>query len=581
MKFLILIFTVFLSTANSAEEEQIIPEGEPFIIYGDRVNVENFGVISDDIIKVEETHGDLLDTLGRSSSIHTIQSGGIGQQSTLNLRGSSSGDYKVFLDGVDVTDASTASSSAFVEQFSTGLIDNIKISKKASLRQTINGGAGSININTIGSSEKNSFHRFNIGFGSFNTFKVNSSTYVKGKKYSSSVGINYINSDGLSAYKGGVEEDSYRNLSYMAKSLYHHKNKKVSLSFLHTSSKSEIDAFGADQVTNDLSRFKQNVFSHQFANAYFDGMYWPTLTVSLQNSEWNTVQAFGSDRKSVKLNNIFKIDENNEAVLRLYQTKVNSDVLGGYNEFEALIGYERRFAKDRFFMGLGTYDADQFSNSGNFEISHGHFFDFMKAESEISVVKNIKTPSLFQLFDPTYGNANLKAAKIISYEADLTFGEENKFSVAVFNKTIDNEIIFSANSYLNAQQLEHSGIELEQHIKLPKDFTLETGYSNTYSRNNTTSSDLGRRPRQMFTMRLNKTFSEAFNSALIYKFTDSIQDSGKLPSYSIYDLEFNYHISKKLSFAIKLNNIFDKDYEQIRTYTAPGRNFFISLVSKI
>ena len=44
---------------------------------------------------------------------------------------------KIYLDGVDITDASTVNSSAFLEHFSSSLTRSVDVSKKSSLKNLI------------------------------------------------------------------------------------------------------------------------------------------------------------------------------------------------------------------------------------------------------------------------------------------------------------------------------------------------------------------------------------------------------------------------------------------------------------
>jgi vitamin B12 transporter len=51
----------------------------------------------------------------------------------------------------------------------------------------------------------------------------------------------------------------------------------------------------------------------------------------------------------------------------------------------------------------------------------------------------------------------------------------------------------------------------------------------------------------------------------------------RLPSYSISDVALNKKIISNMDFIFKVNNLFDKKYEEVHGYGTYGRNYYASL----
>ena len=60
---------------------------------------------------------------------------------------------------------------------------------------------------------------------------------------------------------------------------------------------------------------------------------------------------------------------------------------------------------------------------------------------------------------------------------------------------------------------------------------------------------------------------------------DNNQDAnGKIPGYSLVNLDARYHFTKQLTFFGRIDNLFDKDYETLGVlgenfFNGPGRTF--------
>jgi vitamin B12 transporter len=167
--------------------------------------------------ELEEKHiKTVLDAL-KSRGISTTQSGGIGQQSSLFLRGFSSGNTLVLIDGISYNDPTTTEGQANLEHLMISDIERIEIIKGAqSGIWGANAVAGVINIITKKASQE--LHtNANIEFGSNNTKNYQFSISQKVDKFSYYLGANYTSTDGISARTPyninpkNYEDDGYKH----------------------------------------------------------------------------------------------------------------------------------------------------------------------------------------------------------------------------------------------------------------------------------------------------------------------------------------------------------------------------------
>jgi vitamin B12 transporter len=50
-----------------------------------------------------------------------------------------------------------------------------------------------------------------------------------------------------------------------------------------------------------------------------------------------------------------------------------------------------------------------------------------------------------------------------------------------------------------------------------------------------------------------------------------------LPGYQLLNLTARYSINKNLSLLARVDNLFDRDYSEVYSYTTPGRTVFVGL----
>ncbi|MEI8145644.1 MAG: TonB-dependent receptor, partial [Alphaproteobacteria bacterium] len=114
-----------------------------------------------------------------------------------------------------------------------------------------------------------------------------------------------------------------------------------------------------------------------------------------------------------------------------------------------------------------------------------------------------KAPTLFQRFDPTFGNPNLQSETSIGWDAGIDqrfFGDKGLLSLTYFNNRFKNLIDFVSvgilGSYFNVSRARTEGVELASSLEIiAKVLTFRATYTHLDARDASTNLILARRPR--------------------------------------------------------------------------------------
>jgi vitamin B12 transporter len=208
-------------------------------------------------------------------------------------------------------------------------------------------------------------------------------------------------------------------------------------------------------------------------------------------------------------------------------------------------------------------------------------FDYLRLRG--SVARSSRPPTYTELFyeDPvSKGNKDLSMEKAISYEAGIDFSPSDKdrwnISLTVFRRDIDHMIdwikypegedVYQAE---NIKQLLTEGLELEFIFQL-QCLKVRSGYAYIYS-------DTKNTERYISKYALNYPGHKVFSQAeILLPFgTQSLnllyKNKKRYSSYFLMGCVLRYDINKNSGIFVKVENIFNTKYWDIRDNTLPGR----------
>jgi len=200
------------------------------------------------------------------------------------------------------------------------------------------------------------------------------------------------------------------------------------------------------------------------------------------------------------------------------------------------------------------------------------------------------TPSLYQLFDSSYGNTELNPEESSTFEVGLELNTKSlnmNYSLVYFNRNTKNFIDFvtvDAENYISeyqniGEEFIASGLEFEFSLDPIKNLSLTGNYTYTKAEERFAL----RIPEHKINLKAGYQISDKSYSSLSYQFNDDRTDNYYnnetfanetvvLGSYGILDFYYSQQVSDHLKVFAGVDNIFNTDFEELYRYSSRGRN---------
>lgn len=205
-----------------------------------------------------------------------------------------------------------------------------------------------------------------------------------------------------------------------------------------------------------------------------------------------------------------------------------------------------------------------------------------------SYSKAFIAPSLYKLYNPSYGNNDLMPENNISFEfgAEIRSGQ-NIFSAVYFNRKEDPTLIFGPplpdegypyGRYANSdKEIVYRGVELAYDFELFKKFKSRLNYIFT----ETTEGDLRSIPKHAINGVMDFPLSDQTHLNLLGQYSgERIANDSKtlLEAYSLFTLQLNHRLKKpNVNVFLCVYNLFDTEYVIIPQYATRGRNILAGI----
>lgn len=197
------------------------------------------------------------------------------------------------------------------------------------------------------------------------------------------------------------------------------------------------------------------------------------------------------------------------------------------------------------------------------------------------------TPSLYQLFEPSYGNADLKPEEnqTIEVGVEVAIKDRATFSLVYFNRNEDNFIDFVDTGsfvyqYQNvSESFKASGLEFVTQAKIVEG--LDVNLNATYT---SVDEDLSLRiPEIKVNTRIDYALSKQTQMSLSYQYNDEREDTFynsstfeneivNLESYGLLDFYVSHSILEdKLLLFANVTNILNEGYQELFGFSTRGR----------
>lgn len=550
-----------------------------------------------------------------------------GQNLGYYVRGGRNRQVVIMMDGAQVTDGSHIANDYDLRLVPAQNIEQIEIVKGASSVLYGSGAATAvINITTKKSSEKPIAASFTSTVGTNRAQEVD--TY-RAEEFTNSVNVNgtlgkffylvtfnnrYV--DGLSAIAAPEGEEPFESDEFNSFDAYANlgvhltENIKISQFFSYGKYKAGYDNFDFTDA-NHLSETRQLRTGGNFEWKYKNGKY-------VFNDSYAWIERELSDNFPVKYDSRFyaldnylqhRFGEQFTAIVGFNYSTSNMNAFSipfGESQFAQVIDKDNArftifdpYVNVVYVSGFGlnvnagarlnTHSV--YDNKLVYNINPS--YNFALSENNLKVLASYSTayitPSLFQIYDPSYGNEALKPEENTTIEAGLEFTTNTNFraSAVYFTRNEKNYIDFVTvdpdnfiSEYQNiADEFTASGVEVE----LSKRFNSRWMATANYTFTDADERFALRIPEHKINASLQFQPNVKTSFSLSYQYNTEREDkyfspetfqqeAVTLDAYGLLDFYMSHQVMENLKLFAGVNNIFEEEYEELYRYSTQGRN---------
>ncbi|CAQ86315.1 MULTISPECIES: TonB-dependent vitamin B12 receptor BtuB [Photorhabdus] len=561
-------------------------------------------VTRDEIIRWQSNS--VADILRRLPGVDIARHGGMGQLSSLFIRGTQSSHVLVLMDGIRLNQAGISGSSD-LSQIPVSLVQKIEYIRGPRSAVYGSDAIGGV-INIITNREKSGIN-LNVGIGShgYQTYDgaiqqelAENTVMTAAANYTYTEGYDVV-ADGNT---GGFRQPDRDG--FMSKMLWLGVDQKFNDQFSGFAR-----AYGYDNKTsydadiNWVYRYARpdtrELYSrHYDAGIRFNqGIYSSQLIASYSHiKDYNFDPKYGRYDKSASFGNSEQYNLQWGNAFQLYQGMVSTGVDFQKQSIDAGTSYiptgetvrntgiyltAQQQLND--FILEGAIRSDKHSEAGwntTWQASAG--WEFIEGYRLIaSYGTAFKAPTLSQMYGYG-GNHDLKPEESKQWEGGIEgiTGLLN-WRFAAYRNDIEQLIDYTNSRYYNIGKAEIKGIEWTGSVDIGI-FQHQLTLQYIEPRNGETNEILVRRAKQQVKYQLDWQLYD-FDWGLTYQYLGQRHDNDfstspakrvKLGGVSLWDLTVSYPVTSSLTIRGRIANLLDKDYETVYGYRIPGREYYLT-----
>ena len=555
-------------------------------------------IISEDQIKARGFK-DAIDAISSAPGVTSKQNGSFGGVGTIRIRGASSSQTLVLVDGVPVNDASSPAGGYNFEYLNTSNIQSIEVLKGS--QSTLWGSdaiGGVINIYTK-QPESTSFGA-SAEIGSFGLKRGSADINFAGSNSRFRVSTSKTSVDGISKADekdGNSEDDGFESESYSMSGSIDLDSLILKGLLSYMESQVEYDSYGfATGVQDGDERSNTDEFIGSISALFdlFDDKLQNSIFISQSdiNRDYysNGSFSFGAEgkRELIRYQGNIEVNEFNKIAFGLESEESKVDVDESTIDGSFLLYEFRPNSKIIISTGIRNDDHEGFGSKTTRRIS-GTFKPSDNLIIRSSWGEGFKVPTIFQstyfCCGATSANSSIRPETSTSYDFgfELFFNEMNSnFSITYFNQDINDQINFSfgVGGYENIDNVNSEGFEIALDYEISKLMSLYLNYSYIDSVDGNGSS-LFYVAKDSGEAGLIYEPNNSYSGSIIARYNGSESSSyGKIDSWIRFDVNGSYKLSGTNELYFRIENLLDKEYQQIFGYGTPERSGFIGLRSK-
>ncbi len=587
-----LVFTIQVQAEEAVELPNVIVTATRTDQSIDRLTAASTVFTREDIERLQVQS--VPELLKRATGIDVSESGGSGKNSSVFIRGTSSGHVLVLIDGVRIGSATLGTAP-----FSSLPIDQIeRIEIVRGSQSSLYGSdaiGGVIQIFTRKGQQKEDYKptiSLDAGGGSYDTAQVSGNVSGKYKQAWYSVGASHITTAGFnatSAISNDNDRDGYENTSFNVRLGYQFNDKYSAEGFvLRSQGENEFDTgFG-----NDKNEFViQNIGLS--ANMQFSDNWLSILTFGESRDESDQLDGdfFNTRRRMVSLSNKINLSSNHEIIIgsdfrddhvqsHVSYAESNRYDIGGFAEY-----YGRWFDLIDFNASVRGDEDEQFGS----HVTGNAGFRIALADSDVDFVANFssgyKAPTFNSLYFPGFGTPNLNPEESTTFEVGFEGQHDwGNWMLRAYHTDIDNLISFDRTTFraVNVDKAQIDGIEGEISTQI-YGWNIALNGSAISPKDRVTNERLSNRSQLHLGLDVTRKFFDSLSIGSTLAVTGDRSytlfsgRTAKTHGSVVWDIRAAYQLNNSWTVKAKLNNLLNDQYQTNRGFNTADRNFFASV----
>ena len=528
----------------------------------------------------------VADLLNRVPGVQIYQSGGRGSVSGISMRGTTTAQSLVLVDGVRIGSVTLGGANGALDFLNLEQIERIEVLRGS--RAAIYGAdaiGGVIQIFTRRAQDQGLNGRVRMAAGSKSNWErsLGLSGGNDATRFNLSASLDELNRFDRTTIsdRNSADHDTYRNKSW-ALSLNHRFSDRfqIGASALDQHGKSAFDTVGDlwpsvpyfDFITRSVSAFAEGELSEQWHSRLELG--YSENKLAGKDELPASAYDINSYRDSYAWINTIQLNEAHSLIAGAdyAKDKLRTDANSQYHKdsrWNHAFFAQHQYRNDLFGTELGwRHDKNQaFGNHTSWNAA-GRLFLNETNELSLSYAEGFRAPTFIELYSPWGdGNPNLSPEKSKTYELQWQsqFSDSLTLHTSVYRTLVRNQIasvwpnpsmnIHKAriNGFESSLEHEFFGAQGSLNIALVDSRDRDSGHQQARVARRTLSYDLDK---QLGTVSIGATWRAQSNS-----YNDAANNQ-RIPGFATLDLRANWQAADELSLGLRLGNIFDKKYSR-------------------
>ena len=590
-----------VETDEVATQDTIIVEGSRL-----NQNVTEIGssvtiITAEDIEKLGFSFA--LDAVATAPGVTINSNGAFGGNASVRIRGASSEQTLVIVDGVPVNDASSPGGGFNFARFDTENIEQIEVLKGP--QSTLWGSdaiGGVVSIKT--KRPEQGFGGTVFGeYGSFNTFRGGASVENGNETGDFRLAIVGTSTDGISKADedlGNEEDDPYDAITVSGKGGFNFAgDARLSADVLWTDADAAFDASGGANGDGDrVSETEELSANVSLTGTLFEGRLENLLLVGYSEIDRENftdgASSFGAAGERMIYRYQGTLAVNEMTTIAFGAEREDSEANDNDTSIDGLFALVAVNPTDQITLtgGLRVDDHERFGTETTGRVAAA-YNPTDNLTLRASWGQGFKAPTIFQTTffccGATEPNADLQAETSEAFDIGLDWRASDgraQAGITYFDQETENQIDFSfaVGGYQNIDQVNSQGVELYGTYALSDWITVSANYAYIDAEDGT-GNEVTRIPEHSGDVTVGFDPDGPFSGNLLLRYNGEEQDDTDfdgvpdtpVDSWTRIDPNGSYDLNETVELFARIENLLDEDYQQVLGYGTPDRSGYVGV----